>query len=203
MSKLQIGQEERLRRQRVRATRWREANRESIRVKYRAWADRNREHLKASAATRYRRKQEARSAERAAYLEANRETLAAERRERKRIKDARWRRNHPESYRAAIARARATNPKKSRLEPTLLALSAESFQSPLRQEPCPRCGGSGTLAFIEGKALRIQRMRMRVSLRGLGAAMGVTASYLCDLELNRRPCNLDLAARYLKALDKL
>jgi len=78
-----------------------------------------------------------------------------------------------------------------------------AFQSPLRKERCARCDGHGTLVFIEGAALRAQRQGRKVSLRRLGAAMGVTASYLCDLELNRRPCNLDLAARYLKALDKL
>ena len=94
-------------------------------------------------------------------------------------------------------------PVKPRLQPTFDALATESFQSPLRQERCARCGGSGALAYIEGNALRIQRMRRHVSLRRLGAAMSLTASYLHDLEHNRRPCKLELAQRYLTALDKL
>jgi len=89
------------------------------------------------------------------------------------------------------------------LQQTYGALATGSLQSPLRQERCARCGGKGSIAYIEGTALRIQRMSRQVSLRRLGTAMGLTASYLHDLEHNRRPCKLELAQRYLKALDKL
>jgi len=118
MSKLQIGQDVAAKRKALAYAReraWVAANREHVRAYAKAYAVRNAERLKAQRGEYHRRKRLARVAERAAYLEANRETLAAERRKRKRIKDARWRRNHPEAYRAAIARSRATNPEKYRL----------------------------------------------------------------------------------------
>lgn len=98
---------------------------------------------------------------------------------------------------------KARRPVKPDLQQTYKALAADSLQGPLRQERCARCWGAGSIAYIEGAALRIQRMGRQVSLRRLGAAMGLTASYLHDLEHNRRPCKLELARRYIKALDKL
>ena len=77
---------------------------------------------------------------------------------------------------------------------------APSYHSSMRMEPCSLCGGPR--AFVDGTALRVMRQRRGVSLRKLGSALGLTASYLCDLELNRRHCSLKLAARIMSALDK-
>ena len=79
-----------------------------------------------------------------------------------------------------------------------MTASQAKFNGPIRHEPCSLCGGPR--AFMDGSALRVQRRRRGVSLRKLAAEMGLTASYLCDLELNRRHCFLAMAKRFVDAL---
>jgi transcriptional regulator with XRE-family HTH domain len=64
---------------------------------------------------------------------------------------------------------------------------------------CPRCGGTGVLLRY-GDELRAARQRAGLSLREVARRLGFTASYLCDLELDRRNCSFVLRGRYLKAL---
>ena len=78
-------------------------------------------------------------------------------------------------------------------------MAKAKFNSPLRHATCHVCGGPRT--FIDGASLRIKRQEAGVSLRRLAKQMAYSAPYLCDLELNRRDCSLDLAKRYLEAID--
>jgi len=74
------------------------------------------------------------------------------------------------------------------------------FDAQLRRERCTRCGGDRV--FVDGQSLRMQRQKRGTSLRRLGAVLKLSAPYLCDIELNRRPCSLDLAKRYFDGLSR-
>lgn len=64
--------------------------------------------------------------------------------------------------------------------------------------PCSQCGAAR--AFVDGAWLRKQRKDAGLSLREVASRLGYTASYLCDIELNRRNANADLAGRILAVL---
>ena len=52
-----------------------------------------------------------------------------------------------------------------------------------------------------GREARLQREKRGVSLRGLAKKMGISASYLSDLELGRRHWNMDRIRLFEKSLD--
>lgn len=54
-----------------------------------------------------------------------------------------------------------------------------------------------------GKEARLQRTKRGVSLRRLAKEMGITPSYLSDLELGRRHWNMDRIRLFEKTLEKL
>ena len=64
--------------------------------------------------------------------------------------------------------------------------------------PCRRCNGTGLEPdnVAIGAAMRERRKQAGVSLRALGARLGLSASYLCDLELGRRAWNAAQITRY-------
>ncbi len=51
-----------------------------------------------------------------------------------------------------------------------------------------------------GHAMRERRKKAGLSLRTLAERMGLSAPYLCDLELGRRAWSEQLAARFVAAL---
>lgn len=53
---------------------------------------------------------------------------------------------------------------------------------------CPRCGGSGEVEDegVLGMKMRVLRKDAGVTLREMARRIGVSASYLSDLELGRR-----------------
>lgn len=56
-------------------------------------------------------------------------------------------------------------------------------------QTCPSCEGSGKVlsSAAYGPDLRRRREAAGLSLAALGAKVGVSAQYLCDIELQRRP----------------
>lgn len=68
--------------------------------------------------------------------------------------------------------------------------------------PCPRCGGSGRVPDdrVLGAVMRAKRTAADLSLRDMAKRTGVTASYLCDLELGRRQWGAKQRAMYENAL---
>jgi predicted transcriptional regulator len=65
---------------------------------------------------------------------------------------------------------------------------------------CPTCGSKSLPTPEEMKALRA--MKPRKTLKIVSKAMGVSESYLCDLENGRRDWNADLIERFRKALKR-
>lgn len=68
---------------------------------------------------------------------------------------------------------------------------------------CRHCEGSGK-AFdrnVVGPMLREARERRQVAARSVARRMGITPSYISDLELGRRDWSPALVARYLTALE--
>lgn len=67
---------------------------------------------------------------------------------------------------------------------------------------CKRCGGTGREQDDRaiGERMRKKREAKDISLRDLGARLGLTASYLCDLELGRRRWSPKNIKRYTEAL---
>ena len=57
---------------------------------------------------------------------------------------------------------------------------------------------------MTGERLQARRQRAGISLRTLATSLGISASYLCDLEWGRRKSasQLDRAANVLKAMAK-
>ena len=53
-----------------------------------------------------------------------------------------------------------------------------------------------------GKAIRKYREVEGISLREVARRMDVSAPYICDLELGRRPWSESKVAKYIKALRK-
>ncbi len=71
-----------------------------------------------------------------------------------------------------------------------------------RAEKCHRCGGSGKEPnnLDIGKRARKERILLGLSLREAAAEIDTNQSYICDLELGRRPWQGPKARRYLEAL---
>ena len=67
---------------------------------------------------------------------------------------------------------------------------------------CPRCGGTGRLPDdrVMGAQMRERRQRAGLSLRALAKRLGLTASYLSDLERGRRHWSAKNVKRYADAL---
>lgn len=63
---------------------------------------------------------------------------------------------------------------------------------------CPTCGGKGSLP--DPAALRVKRIKLRLSLSEVARKMGISTSYLCDLELGRRKWDQPLAKKFTLAL---
>lgn len=68
--------------------------------------------------------------------------------------------------------------------------------------PCPRCNGTGTIPDDRamGAAMRQRREAAGLSLYDLAKKLGLSASYLCDLELGRRQWSGTNIERYEEAL---
>jgi len=63
---------------------------------------------------------------------------------------------------------------------------------------CPRCGGTGGLPT--GESLASARKAIPVAQKVVAERMGVTASYLSDLEAGRRDWNYELVEEFERAL---
>lgn len=70
----------------------------------------------------------------------------------------------------------------------------------MQQKQCDKCGGTGQL--LDPIRLKRQRRRAELSQRTMAKRMGITASYLCDLEHGRRDWNAQLDERFRAALCK-
>lgn len=68
-------------------------------------------------------------------------------------------------------------------------------------EPCSHCNGTGfEMNHREiGRERRHARKLAGRSLRDVAARMGLTAAYICDLELGRRNWNANLIQRHEEA----
>jgi len=68
---------------------------------------------------------------------------------------------------------------------------------------CPKCGGTGTIQDdkILGAQLKKKREKAGLPLREVARQMGLSASYICDLEHGRRSWSADLKKRYHGAVD--
>lgn len=67
---------------------------------------------------------------------------------------------------------------------------------------CTRCNGTGIEPENRELGLEFRNMRKRhkYTLRELASRMGISASYLCDLELGRRNWNTEIIDRFHGAL---
>jgi len=63
---------------------------------------------------------------------------------------------------------------------------------------CRRCDGTGVEPdqIKIGAAMRARRQDAKMTMQDVGNLLGLTRSYICDLELGRRAWNADLLARY-------
>jgi len=68
---------------------------------------------------------------------------------------------------------------------------------------CDSCGGSGTKRVIDGAAIRRRRLNRNKTLRSVAKCMGISASYLSDIELGRRRPEIEpFISQFLKALER-
>jgi predicted transcriptional regulator len=65
---------------------------------------------------------------------------------------------------------------------------------------CNHCGGTGGLPT--GPSLAAARKAASVSQKEVASRMGVTASYLCDLETGRRDWNYELVEEFERAIKR-
>ena len=74
----------------------------------------------------------------------------------------------------------------------------------IKTEDCAYCGGSGKQPADEGREqLRAARMKAGISLRALSSAMGISLSYLGDIEQGNRKLTGRLATLYAEKLEGL
>ena len=66
---------------------------------------------------------------------------------------------------------------------------------PTRRVLCSHCAGRGYIEW-DGARLRQKREAAGLSLRAVARAMKFTASYLCDVELDRRHATEKIRAYY-------
>lgn len=66
------------------------------------------------------------------------------------------------------------------------------------QIECPRCSGAGWIP--DGNEIREYRVNAGLPMRAVAKQMGVSISYVADLELGRRKWSQDLGQRYLDAV---
>ena len=65
---------------------------------------------------------------------------------------------------------------------------------------CPRCAGQGEVEIVDNARLRKMRETAGMSLRELARRCGITAPYLCDIELGRRQPSGPVRYKLMKAL---
>ncbi len=70
------------------------------------------------------------------------------------------------------------------------------------QVPCRYCNGQGSHddPVVVGRNKRLQRKKARIGLREAAEKMGISASYLSDMELGRRPFTEQMAELFDKAI---
>ncbi len=68
-------------------------------------------------------------------------------------------------------------------------------------EPCPTCGKGREV--VNPAYLRAIREEAGLSLREMGRRIGVTATYLCDVELGRRRCTSVIERAYRQEWTRL
>lgn len=71
-----------------------------------------------------------------------------------------------------------------------------------KMKPCPRCQGTGEVidhAAI-GAEMQAKRKASKMTLVQMGNLMGLSFSYICDLEHGRRNWSEELKSKYLAAL---
>lgn len=74
------------------------------------------------------------------------------------------------------------------------------LEVPRFDEWCGHCHGNGKLSRIDGKQMRLIRERERPDLSGRYVArqLGISSSYLADMELGRREMSEETARRILE-----
>lgn len=67
---------------------------------------------------------------------------------------------------------------------------------------CPKCLGVGAVQDprAQGRRLRLKRKQAQKGLSDTAKKMGISASYLHDLEVGGRPWSPDLVAKFIKAI---
>lgn len=60
--------------------------------------------------------------------------------------------------------------------------------------PCPTCGTPKSI--INGAWLRNERKTAGLTLREMARRLGLSAPFICDVELNRRNCSPKVRAAY-------
>lgn len=63
---------------------------------------------------------------------------------------------------------------------------------------CPTCCGLGVCQDPFPHSLRARREAAGVSLRSFAKSVGLSPSYICDVELGRRRCTAEIEAFYAK-----
>jgi hypothetical protein len=69
-----------------------------------------------------------------------------------------------------------------------------------REVPCPACSGRGTQHVLDGDNLREIRLEKGVEAKKLAGDAGISAPFLCQIELSRRKLSVAVADRLLRAL---
>lgn len=74
----------------------------------------------------------------------------------------------------------------------------------LATQTCKECGGKGSLPADDvGQILKGERERVGVEQKELAEYMGISATYLYDLERGNRRWTNEYLAAYLKGLEEL
>lgn len=70
----------------------------------------------------------------------------------------------------------------------------------VQHRACPTCDGTGKLLQVNGQWARLQRLKAALSLREVARRVDLSAAYVSDLELGRRPMGEGLWKRIEAAL---
>lgn len=74
----------------------------------------------------------------------------------------------------------------------------------LKTQPCKACDGTGRLPADDvGPQLREERERLGIAQKDVAEAMGISGTYIIDLEKGSRRVTNELLAAYQKALEEL